>query len=182
MSEGLNPLRVGSVGKIKEGVASYSLEARMEKHCLYRDFKTSQGKLSDGEKKQKELRRKLETARTPKERESLETRIRRLEVNCDRLRRTAMRLRFAMTDEILHTADVASIFRRDERTILNSSLQICTTCITSVSSAMNLIDFPVVFLDEASMCTEPASLIPIMKGVSTPALTERLEAHFLTWI
>lgn len=27
-------------------------------------------------------------------------------------------------------------------------------------------DFPVVFLDEASMSTEPASLIPLMKGVS----------------
>ena len=29
---------------------------------------------------------------------------------------------------------------------------------------LNLVDFPVVFLDEASMSTEPASLIPIMKG------------------
>lgn len=26
-------------------------------------------------------------------------------------------------------------------------------------------DFPVVFLDEASMSTEPAALIPLMKGV-----------------
>ena len=31
-------------------------------------------------------------------------------------------------------------------------------------------DFPVVFLDEASMSTEPASLIPLMKGVSYPVV------------
>lgn len=43
--------------------------------------------------------------------------------------------------------------------------QICTTCITAACSALNVVDFPVVFLDEASMSTEPASLIPIMKGV-----------------
>jgi len=45
-------------------------------------------------------------------------------------------------------------------------MEICTTCITSACSALNVVDFPVVFLDEASMSTEPASLIPIMKGVS----------------
>ena len=44
--------------------------------------------------------------------------------------------------------------------------QICTTCVTSACAALNVIDFPVVFLDEASMSTEPASLIPIAKGVS----------------
>jgi superfamily I DNA and/or RNA helicase len=44
-------------------------------------------------------------------------------------------------------------------------MQICTTCITSAANALSVIDFPVVFLDEASMSTEPASLIPIMKGV-----------------
>ena len=36
---------------------------------------------------------------------------------------------------------------------------------TSAANALNVIDFPVIFLDEASMSTEPASLIPIMKGV-----------------
>ena len=35
----------------------------------------------------------------------------------------------------------------------------------SAAVSLNVIDFPVVFLDEASMSTEPASLIPIMKGV-----------------
>ena len=43
----------------------------------------------------------------------------------------------------------------------------CTTCITSATASLNVTDFPVVFLDEASMSTEPASLIPLMKGVCT---------------
>lgn len=43
--------------------------------------------------------------------------------------------------------------------------QVCTTCITAASYSLDIIDFPVVFLDEASMSTEPASLIPLMKGV-----------------
>ncbi|KAH8831193.1 P-loop containing nucleoside triphosphate hydrolase protein [Flagelloscypha sp. PMI_526] len=46
----------------------------------------------------------------------------------------------------------------------------CTTCITSASVDLKIIDFPVVFLDEASMSTEPASLIPIMKGCEHLAL------------
>lgn len=43
--------------------------------------------------------------------------------------------------------------------------QICTTCLTSANSKLAVVDFPVVFLDEASMSTEPASLVPLMKGV-----------------
>ncbi|KAJ7775007.1 AAA domain-containing protein [Mycena metata] len=50
--------------------------------------------------------------------------------------------------------------------LLREDEQICTTCITSASTALNVVDFPVVFLDEASMSTEPASLIPIIKGLS----------------
>ena len=48
---------------------------------------------------------------------------------------------------------------------MTSDLQICTTCITAATSSLNIIDFPIVFLDEASMSTEPATLIPLMKGV-----------------
>ncbi len=52
--------------------------------------------------------------------------------------------------------------------LIASSVQVCTTSITSASAALQVIDFPVVFIDEASMSTEPASLIPIMRGVSIP--------------
>ena len=46
--------------------------------------------------------------------------------------------------------------------------QVCTTCIRSASYTLSVIDFPVVFLDEASMSTEPASLVALMKGVRYP--------------
>ncbi|ODO06211.1 hypothetical protein L198_01443 [Cryptococcus wingfieldii CBS 7118] len=44
--------------------------------------------------------------------------------------------------------------------------QICTTCISAATRKLQCIDFPIVFLDEASMATEPLSLIPLMKGSS----------------
>jgi hypothetical protein len=48
--------------------------------------------------------------------------------------------------------------------------QICTTCVSAASTTFDAVDFPVVFLDEASMSTEPASLIPLMKGSQHVAL------------
>lgn len=46
-------------------------------------------------------------------------------------------------------------------------MKICTTCLSAASTfILRYIDFPMVFLDEASMATEPLSLIPLMKGVS----------------
>jgi superfamily I DNA and/or RNA helicase len=57
--------------------------------------------------------------------------------------------------------------------------EICTTCIGAASSELRNIDFPVVFLDEASMATEPASLIPLMKGVSDSLIDETWPVHAL---
>lgn len=62
------------------------------------------------------------------------------------------------------------IEQRMIREIIHDSDVICTTCITSASVSLNHTDFPIVFLDEASMSTEPASLIPIMKGSQHVAL------------
>ncbi|WWD17087.1 hypothetical protein CI109_101524 [Kwoniella shandongensis] len=58
-----------------------------------------------------------------------------------------------MTREILVDADV-----------------ICTTCLSAASRQLQAIDFPIVFLDEASMATEPLSLVPLMKGSSHVAI------------
>ena len=50
--------------------------------------------------------------------------------------------------------------------ILGGADVICTTCLSAGSRSLKNIDFPMVFLDEASMATEPLSLIPLTKGVS----------------
>ena len=49
-------------------------------------------------------------------------------------------------------------------TVIYAFMQICSTSLTAVHPSFRHIDFPVVFLDEASMSTEPATLIPLMKG------------------
>lgn len=61
----------------------------------------------------------------------------------------------------------SSIFGLERRIMLDILDQVdvvCTTCISSVSRSLEVTDFPVVFIDEASMATEPAALIPLMKG------------------
>ncbi|KAJ3474697.1 hypothetical protein NLI96_g12310 [Meripilus lineatus] len=51
------------------------------------------------------------------------------------------------------------------RDVLEQADVICTTCF-SASKLLPDFNFPIVIIDEASACTEPASLIPIMKGCS----------------
>lgn len=77
-------------------------------------------------------------------------------------------LRQKITRDILMRADVASTitaFFLPSLGLIPKIVKICTTCISSASFELNAIDFPVVFLDEATMSTEPVSLIPLMKGV-----------------
>lgn len=84
-----------------------------------------------------------------------------------RLRSKVGALKKDMEYDIFREADVVSIQPHCAFIYCNSSyLQVCTTCLSAGSLTMNAMDFPVVFLDEASMSTEPASLIPLMRGVS----------------
>ena len=75
--------------------------------------------------------------------------------------------RAAMFADVLHRADVVSPALSTGQGFVLMFIQICTTCLSAASSyVLRHIDFPIVFLDEASMATEPLSLIPLMKGVS----------------
>ncbi|KAK8864605.1 hypothetical protein IAR55_001855 [Kwoniella newhampshirensis] len=56
------------------------------------------------------------------------------------------------------------------REVLVDADVICTTCLSAASRQLQPIDFPIVFLDEASMATEPLSLVPLMKGSSHTAI------------
>ncbi|KAJ9478787.1 hypothetical protein PHBOTO_002288 [Pseudozyma hubeiensis] len=64
-----------------------------------------------------------------------------------RLKATYFFLRASIRGEILNGADV-----------------ICGSAIAAGSPELDMIDLPVVFFDEASMATEPVSLVPLMKG------------------
>lgn len=83
-------------------------------------------------------------------------------------RRRLYAMRMEMITDVVKGSDVVSGFVLFvlSAALMTFSCQICTTCISSASSALSVVDFPVVFIDEASMSTEPASLIPLMKGVS----------------
>ncbi|PWZ01514.1 hypothetical protein BCV70DRAFT_236186 [Testicularia cyperi] len=48
--------------------------------------------------------------------------------------------------------------------ILRNADVICGSAIAAGSPELDMIDLPVVFFDEASMATEPVSLVPLMKG------------------
>lgn len=64
-----------------------------------------------------------------------------------RLKATFFFLRASIRGEILNGADV-----------------ICGSAIAAGSPELDMIDLPVVLFDEASMATEPVSLVPLMKG------------------
>jgi superfamily I DNA and/or RNA helicase len=65
--------------------------------------------------------------------------------------------------EVLLSGDVVSL---PHSTGTESDDQICTTLLSAASRKLQQIDYPMVFIDEASMATEPLTIIPLMKGVS----------------
>ncbi|KAI0314198.1 P-loop containing nucleoside triphosphate hydrolase protein [Amylostereum chailletii] len=155
---GLTPLRVSSSGRSKRSLYAHTLEAHLERH-------PRRGAL---EKKTKEAeaagaRVKSLSALIAKEAPGGEGRKQRAEnmrqarANAERrlgaLNGAVWRMKQEMLGDVLRTADV-----------------VCATSVTSANAALRMIDFPVVFLDEASMSTEPASLIPLMKGSRHVAL------------
>ncbi|KAG1736198.1 P-loop containing nucleoside triphosphate hydrolase protein [Suillus lakei] len=152
---GVKPLRVGFGAKIKSSLYEYTLDAKLETHPLkpkvdqlLKDQESAERKLGAlehrivvAEKSGSEKLGSMRTAFTVLQRQVLA------------LRAKLYALHQEMLNDITAAADV-----------------ICTTCITSASAALNILDFPVVFLDEASMSTEPASLIPLMRGSQHVAL------------
>jgi superfamily I DNA and/or RNA helicase len=166
---GVKPLRVGFGAKIKPSLHEYTLDAKLEAHHLklkvdqlLKDQETVERKLEAlesrivaAEKSGSEKLGNMRTASTVLERQVLA------------LRAKLYALHQEMLNDITATADVVSDLLSAPLCLgLTTPWQICTTCITSASAALNILDFPVVFLDEASMSTEPASLIPLMRGVS----------------
>ena len=96
------------------------------------------------------------------------TKLRQLEAHRIVLKARSRVLKQRILHDILMKADVVSLSVTVYLCLglIIIDLQICTTCIRSATYDLDVVDFPVVFLDEASMSTEPASLIPLMKGVS----------------
>lgn len=60
--------------------------------------------------------------------------------------------------------------RRIQAEVLHDADVVCTTCLSATSRVLEVIDFPFVFLDEASMATEPLSIVPLTKGSAQVAI------------
>ncbi|KAF7370780.1 hypothetical protein MSAN_00711400 [Mycena sanguinolenta] len=157
----VRPLRVGFGGKVKDSLAEHTLEYHLEYHprkpsldLLLKEEKGIALGIHELSKKMLDVRERLERAKTPNARQVVIQILTNMEADLtlrERMQKSVNARIYALQMEML-------------RDVVAKADVICTTCITSASAALNVVDFPVVFLDEASMSTEPASLIPIMKG------------------
>ncbi|KDR78403.1 hypothetical protein GALMADRAFT_1319277 [Galerina marginata CBS 339.88] len=156
---GVKPLRVGNNGNVRESLFPHTLDWKLEHHPLHPILaKLVQEESEIGPeiealwKKSRELEEKIKKSLKPRKNTLARARNMKEALVSLGLRHKAIKRKiYAMQQQML----------RD--TVADADV-ICTTCITTACNALNVIDFPVVFIDEASMSTEPASLIPIMKG------------------
>ncbi|KAI6013193.1 P-loop containing nucleoside triphosphate hydrolase protein [Pisolithus microcarpus] len=150
---GLKPLRVGFGAKVKSSLGEYTLDHQLGKHPLKPRVDKLAEEETSIEKRRSQLKKKIEDVQK-EGRAGASDRLERMTSALTMLGRQSMSVKaklYAMHQEML-------------RDITSAADVICTTCVTSASVALNVLDFPVVFLDEASMSTEPASLIPLMRG------------------
>ncbi|KIJ30456.1 hypothetical protein M422DRAFT_61717 [Sphaerobolus stellatus SS14] len=155
VKRGLKPLRVGYSAKMKKSIEKYTLDAQMDEHALKSEYDDMKKSIDDLRMRIAALQKKIDDVDKNSAYASKMTGIiTKMRTDLKRIYSQRWLLRMRMVQDIVHKSDVA----------LTYALQICTTCIASATSNLTCIDFPVIFLDEASMSTEPASLIPLMKG------------------
>ncbi|KAF8154087.1 P-loop containing nucleoside triphosphate hydrolase protein [Crassisporium funariophilum] len=162
---GVKPLRIGFHGNVRESLLHHSLDYKLEHHTLHpqlvklvKEETLLSPQIHELEKKHLELERKLLESSKPKK--SMVERARNMKASHEAMQHRHINLKkkiYAIQQQML-------------REVIAEADVICTTCVTAACTALNVVDFPVVFLDEASMSTEPASLIPIMKGSQHVAL------------
>ncbi|KAF5326605.1 hypothetical protein D9611_000880 [Ephemerocybe angulata] len=161
---GLTPLRVGFGPSIRPSLIHHSVAYKLERHPRAPELKTLQEEEAETSEQVADLHGKIREVEKKMEAEGggkrLGARLRNMKAGLVKLSRQLGGLKgkiYALQQEML-------------RDVIGQSDVICTTCITAATSSLNIVDFPVVFLDEASMSTEPASLIPLMKGCKHLAL------------
>ncbi|GAA5923692.1 uncharacterized protein JCM15063_003730 [Sporobolomyces koalae] len=151
---GLNPLRCGKPSKVAPEIEKWTIEKRQEHHPLWNRLEETR---INAELARDELKRSRELTLQlldPQERKIAEARNIELEQAYRRLWRKFIMLEQRLYSSLLATADV-----------------FCATALGSgASKVLSMVDFPIVFLDEAAMCTEPVTLIPIMKGAQQVTL------------
>ncbi|KAI0790892.1 P-loop containing nucleoside triphosphate hydrolase protein [Abortiporus biennis] len=156
LKAGLKPLRVGYHAVASSSSSTVDTK-KLEEHPLKEEFDKICKRIENVEKRVEGLNERIEmkslTLGSGKKDGYLTSEVVMQERQLGILRAKAYGLKQIMLKDVVNGADV-----------------VCTTCITSAARVLNISDFPIVFIDEASMSTEPASLIPLMKGSRHVAL------------
>ncbi|KAF5376100.1 hypothetical protein D9615_007758 [Tricholomella constricta] len=154
VSSGVKALRVGSGSNVRSTLIQHTLDHKLSIHHLapillnvINDEKKVIYQLDDLKSRLAVVEKQKTSIRVQQKAAKMTRALLAMEASLGALKSRKYAMRQEMLRDVLSAADV-----------------ICTTCITSACTALKVTDFPVVFLDEASMSTEPASLIPIMKG------------------
>ncbi|GAA5947595.1 hypothetical protein JCM3775_000127 [Rhodotorula graminis] len=151
---GLNPLRCGKAAKVSNEVHKWTIEKRQEQHPLW-------DRLEKAREECEALRTELQDMRDAKRDvggygggKEADDKDSEVEGKYRKAWRKFIMLEHKLYSSLLATADV-----------------FCATALGSgASKVLNMVDFPIVLLDEAAMCTEPVSLIPLMKGARQATL------------
>ncbi|RDB23511.1 Regulator of nonsense transcripts 1 [Hypsizygus marmoreus] len=162
VNSGVKALRVGFGGSVRSSLLEHTLDHKLSVHplspLLVKLVKSEEelvARIADLQSRLRDVREKVARGNA-----SLSSRADKMQKALFAMgseHGTLKSRKYALQQEML-------------RDVVADADVICTTCITSACVALNVTDFPVVFLDEASMSTEPASLIPIMKGSRHVAL------------
>ncbi|KAJ8700747.1 hypothetical protein PTI98_003744 [Pleurotus ostreatus] len=161
---GLTPLRVGFGGKVKASLIQHTLDYKLDIHPL----KPKLDKLvQDGDALTEELRNLVNRTQEFKDQHAGKSLNQREHTMLTRMQEALLTMEARAN--VLRAKKYA-IHQEMLRDVLRQADVVCTTCVSSACIALKVMDFPVVFLDEASMSTEPAALIPLMKGSRHVAL------------
>ncbi|KAL4401765.1 RNA helicase [Malassezia pachydermatis] len=143
---GLRVVRAGSATASRTSLAPYTLEAHLAQHPSHAAWQAAEQRLRERQATRDQVLALLQ-AGGQGDATALREQLVRVKKSIAQLTAKSFMIRQRMHADILHSADV-----------------ICTTAIAAGSSQLATIDFPIVFLDEGSMATEPIALIPLMKG------------------
>ncbi|GAA6019068.1 hypothetical protein JCM10207_006307 [Rhodosporidiobolus poonsookiae] len=150
---GLNPLRCGKASKVSSPAAEkWTIERRQEQHPLWERMERAREE-SEALRGELVAQREVVVESATQQKEADKTAF-ALEEKYRKAWRKFVMLEQKLYSSLLATADV-----------------FCATALGSgASKVLSMVDFPLVLLDEAAMCTEPVSLIPLMKGAQHATL------------
>ncbi|GAA6033624.1 hypothetical protein JCM8097_004355 [Rhodosporidiobolus ruineniae] len=150
---GLNPLRCGKASKVSSAQAErWTIEKRQEGHPLWERMEKAREESETARAEMLELREAVAVGAVQQKQAE------KAEFDLEEKYRKAWR-RFIMLEQKLYAS------------LLATADVFCATALGSGSSkVLSMVDFPLVLLDEAAMCTEPVSLIPLMKGAQHATL------------